>query len=111
MTEEASSRQSEGIKLFREGLELDAAGKTIEAVDLYRSAIAVWPENHQAHYNLGVNLATLGQNDQAIRSWRRAVWLHPDFKNELIQALDIDHELRETIIHPNDKTFKRSVAA
>ena len=90
--------QQTGQRQFEEGLALEAQGKTSEAIEAYRSAIRLNPRFAQAHFNLGVNLAVIGQNDQAVRAWKRAVWLNNDFRNDLILALDLQHELRECVI-------------
>ncbi len=93
-------RENEGQALFQKGLSLEADGKTAEAIDFYRRAVETCPDIAQAHFNLGVNLAMLGRNEEAIRSWKRAVWLKRDFINDLVTALDLDHEMREMEIFP-----------
>ncbi|HNW36195.1 MAG TPA: tetratricopeptide repeat protein [Candidatus Ozemobacteraceae bacterium] len=95
-----SERTSQGLSKFQQGIDLDAEGKTAEAIELYREAVQLCPEMPQAYYNLGVDLAMQGQSDQAIRAWRRAVWLKNDYRYELMTALDIDYEIRETEIMP-----------
>jgi tetratricopeptide (TPR) repeat protein len=90
--------KKQGQELFDKALQLDADGKTSEAIDAYQQSLTHWPTNSQANYNLGVALATSGNLDQALRAWKRAIWLEPSFKMELIKAFDIDDELREEII-------------
>lgn len=96
MSETVQTNQSEGLKNFQRGLELDAAGKTAEAVEVYRAAVTACPDMAPAHFNLGLALALLGQKDQAIRSWRKAVWLDHNYRGELTKALGLDDELGET---------------
>lgn len=95
-----SERTSQGLMKFQQGIDLDAEGKTAEAIESYREAVQICPEMPQAYFNLGVDLAMQGQSDQAIRAWRRAVWLNGNYRHELMTALDIDHEIRETEIMP-----------
>ncbi|MBP7634740.1 tetratricopeptide repeat protein [Candidatus Ozemobacteraceae bacterium] len=97
---EESERTSQGLIKFQQGIDLDAEGKTAEAIESYREAVQICPDMPQAYFNLGVDLAMQGQNDQAIRAWRRAVWLNGNYRHELMTALDIDHEIRETEIMP-----------
>lgn len=97
---EESERTSQGLIKFQQGIDLDAEGKTAEAIESYREAVQICPDMPQAYFNLGVDLAMQGQNDQAIRAWQRAVWLNGSYRHELMTALDIDHEIRETEIMP-----------
>lgn len=94
--------KNNGQKHFDEALLLEADGKTSEAVAAYQKAVNCWPKHGQAQYNLGVALATLGQIDQALRAWKRAIWVDPSFRLELISAFDIDDELRDEIIAKPD---------
>lgn len=92
--------ESEGMRHFQRGLDLEAAGRISDAIAAYREAVRVCPALPQAHFNLGVALALQGQTDEAIRAWQRAVWLKPEYMNDLMEALDLDHELRETVVNP-----------
>lgn len=87
--------KKQGQELFERALQLDAEGKTSEAVEAYQQLLNHCPQNSQGQYNLGVALATSGKIDQALRAWKRAIWLEPAFKAELIKAFDIEDELRE----------------
>jgi tetratricopeptide (TPR) repeat protein len=89
--------RNQAQKLFEKALELELQGKTSEAVVAYQSSLACWPHNSQAQYNLGVALATSGLIDQALRAWKRAVWLEPALKYELIKAFDLDDDAREDL--------------
>ena len=100
MSESLSTNQSQGLEAFQRGLELDAAGKTAEAVEVYRSALNTCPDMAPAHFNLGLALAVLGDKEQAIRSWRKAIWLDQTYRGELVKALCLEDELGETITDP-----------
>ena len=97
---EESERTSQGLIKFQQGVDLDAEGKTAEAIESYREAVQICPDMPQAYFNLCVDLAILWQNDQALRAWRTAFWLNGNYRHELMSALDIYHEIRETEIMP-----------
>ncbi|GAB4276674.1 MAG: hypothetical protein Kow0029_18870 [Candidatus Rifleibacteriota bacterium] len=98
-----------GQKHFEEALKLEAEGKTTEAIFAYQKSVSCWPKNAQAQYNLGVALATQGKIDQAIRAWKRAIWVEPDFRLELINAFDIEDELREELVaEPNVTCYAKA---
>ena len=101
MFQNDTGRHEQGLKLFHDGLQLDAAGKTEEAIDRYRSAVSCCPDLAQAHYSLGFDLALVGQCDEAVRAWRRAVWLNRDYRRELSKALSVDDELEEIETTPS----------
>ncbi len=90
--------KKQGQELFDQAVALEAEGKTAEAIDAYQQSLVACPRNAQAHYNLGITLATTGKIGQAIRCWRRAIWLEPAFRIELIKAFDIADELAEEVI-------------
>ncbi|MBI3038839.1 tetratricopeptide repeat protein [bacterium] len=92
--------KAKGASYYQDGLAFDSEGKTQEAIEAYRMAVALDPEMAEAHYNLGVNLAFQGNFDEAIRCWRRAVWLNGNFTQDLITAFDLDHELKESDLIP-----------
>ncbi|MDD2998088.1 MAG: hypothetical protein EOM80_12140 [Erysipelotrichia bacterium] len=90
--------KKQGQELFEQALQLEADGKVSEAVEAYQKSLAQWPFNGQAQYNMGIALATTGKIEQALRAWKRAIWLDPAFRLELIKAFDIDDELREELV-------------
>lgn len=92
------SQQSDARKRYEDALALDIEGKMDEAIEAYVDSIRIWPNIAQAHFNLGVKLAAQGKLDQAIRSWKRAVWLKRDLFLDLIKAFDIDDEMKEIVI-------------
>lgn len=85
-------------ELFDKALQSEAEGNTDAAIGYYQESLKVRPKNAQTFYNLGIAFATKSKLDQAIRCWKRAIWLEPNFKDELIKAFAIDDELSETII-------------
>jgi len=54
-------------------------GRKSEAVDANQTAVALSPQDAEAHYNLGNTLKELGRLDEAIASCRQAIALKPDF--------------------------------
>ena len=99
---------SDGQQYYQEGLANDAAGKTQEAIEGYRTALQVNPLMAEAYFSLGFDLALTGDSAGAIRSWRRAVWLNADYQRQLINALDLDHELREQEVEPKPVLFQKN---
>lgn len=98
--------KKKSIQLFDEGVQLELDNDPIKAIELYQKSIEIWPENSKAQYNLGLALATNGKIDQAIRAWKRAVWLNPDFKTEIsssLQLCDSDETETETVLF--DSTY------
>lgn len=65
-------------RLVNVGNELFAAGRTEEAVDAYRRAIAADPRMAEAHHNLGVALGTAGRLEEALLEFAEASRLDPD---------------------------------
>ena len=101
MQSEKFWQKNKGQRLFEEAIKLETEGKTSEAIKVYRKSVKYWPKNGQAQYNLGIALATQGCIDQAIRAWKRAIWLNQAFQQELIQAFDLNVEQKETILFDN----------
>ena len=93
-----------GQKHFDKALLLESEGKTKEAIEAYLKAVDCFPKHGQAQYNLGVALATLGHIEQAMRAWERAIWLDSSFRQELINAFNIQDEQGEETIYEPDLT-------
>ena len=60
------------------GAILATTGRKSEAVDANQKAVALSPQDAEAHYNLGVTLQELGRLDEALASYSQAVALEPD---------------------------------
>lgn len=61
------------------GLALDRLGRTTEAIERLREAVALEPGYEKAYNNLGLILARLGDLGGALEAYRRAVELKPNF--------------------------------
>ena len=89
-------------ELFDKALKYEMEGDNLSAIKSYQESLNIKPKNAQALYNLGIAYATINKIDQAISCWRRAIWLEPNFRNELIRAFAIDDEFSETVIGGED---------
>jgi superkiller protein 3 len=54
-------------------------GKTDEAIGYYEKALDISPTDHECHFNLGIALLQIGRKVDAIRHFREALRLKPDF--------------------------------
>jgi len=61
------------------GVVLGATGRKYESLDANRTAVALSPQDGEAHYNLGVTLKELGRLEEAVASYTQAIALKPDF--------------------------------
>ena len=61
------------------GAVLGATGRKSEAVDANQTAVALSPQDAEAHYNLGNTLKELGRLDEALASYNQAIALKPDY--------------------------------
>jgi tetratricopeptide (TPR) repeat protein len=64
-------------RLFTRALELQQAGDTLGAIDTYKSALAIAPDNADARSNLGAAYVRLGQYDDGIREYDAALKADP----------------------------------
>ena len=60
------------------GAVLGATGRKSEAVDANQKAVALSPQDAEAHSNLGITLKELGRLDEAEASYNQAIALKPD---------------------------------
>ena len=60
------------------GAVLGATGRKSEAVDANQKAVALSPQDAEAHNNLGITLKELGRLDEAEASYNQAIALKPD---------------------------------
>jgi Flp pilus assembly protein TadD len=79
-------------KCSKEGLRLMRAGKLTEATAKFREAIALDPDIHDAHANLGVAYGRTGKRQEAEQCFREAIRLFPqhapDYGNLCNSCLD-----------------------
>jgi tetratricopeptide (TPR) repeat protein len=61
------------------GAVLGQTGRKPEAVNAYQEAVALSPQDAEAHSNLGVTLQELGRLDEAEASYTQAIALKPDY--------------------------------
>jgi len=54
---------------------LSRLGRFDEAIEHYKQASVLKPENSQIHYKLGESCAALGRMEQALKSWKKSVEL------------------------------------
>lgn len=84
------------------GTSLLEQGKTDEAVEAYRKALAVNPDDEDLRYNLGIALARQGRIDEAIQQYEEALKLfpeHTDVHNNLGNLLMRQGRWDEAISH------------
>ena len=97
------------------------AGRTFEAVQAYRAALAARPDDPRIHNNLGVALKALGDEASAAEHYRRALELAPGYANAhrnlgvLRRAQGrYDESLRSFLaalrLDPDSEAHRRSVA-
>ena len=60
------------------GAVLEATGRKSEAVEANQTAVALSPQDAEAHSNLGNTLKELGRLDEALASYTQAIALEPD---------------------------------
>lgn len=84
------------------GAELQALGRTDEAVAHYRRAIALAPDNPSAYLNLGTALRLQGRTTDAVDAYHHALALRPDdgdahydLANTLMDANRVEEAIRE----------------
>ena len=61
------------------GALLGALGRKSEAVDANQTAVALSPQDAEAHYNSGVTFKELGRLDEAEANLRQAITVKPDY--------------------------------
>ncbi len=82
------------------GAVLAATGRNSEAVNANQKAVALSPQDVEAHYNLGITLIELGRLDEALASYTQSIALKPEFAeahynlaNTLIELGRLDEAL------------------
>jgi len=113
-------RQCQSLSLFSRGVIEEGSGKTRDAIDSFRAALALSPSDVRILTNLGLLLAKNGDLDGAAAMHRRVAQLAPDdvrghFNVALIaqrQGRDeeAEREFREVVrIRPNDATARMAL--
>lgn len=59
--------------------QLLSQGKTEQAIELYREAAALMPQDEDVHYNLGIALARSGKTNEALAAYETALKILPDY--------------------------------
>ncbi len=80
-TEILRSVPNHPIALWLLGGALRRCGRTSQALEILAPLAATQPGAAQVQYEYGCTLADAGQTDAAIRAWRRAVKVKPDFSD------------------------------
>jgi tetratricopeptide (TPR) repeat protein len=73
------------------GAGLAAQGRLDEAIEQYRQALRLTPDDAAIHYNLGNALLRKGQRAEAVRAYEEALRLKPDFAAAR-QALEVTRQ-------------------
>ena len=77
----ASSEDSAGLaqKYYESGVTLYEAGKLDPAIDAFKQAIKLKPDDAQSHYGLGMALSKSSNYKDAAESYKRAVRYKPEW--------------------------------
>jgi tetratricopeptide (TPR) repeat protein len=97
-----------------QGMALQLAGRTQEAIPQYEAALRLNPELAQAHYNLGFALEGVSRMQEAIPQYEEAVRLKPDYAdahNNLAGILRAQGKLQEAIDHYEQAIREKPVSA
>ena len=73
----SAAQERSATVAFREGAAAHERGDLSRAAEAYRRAIEISPQFAEAHANLGVVLARLGQYKEAVLSYERALAINP----------------------------------
>lgn len=83
------------VQHFNEGVALFTAGRTAEAIERFRSVVALQPGVVQAHMNIGTLLRLQGRTAEALDPLRETVRLKPDHADALASLAQAHMELRQ----------------
>jgi len=91
-------RQLESVFLLNRGNVLEKLGRNEEALAAYDKALAIDPNDADAHNNRGVVLETLGRNEEALASFDKALAIDPKYafahynRGNVLEKLGRDQE-------------------
>jgi tetratricopeptide (TPR) repeat protein len=69
----------DAVEIFNQGQDAHEKGDLKGAIELYQKALKIIPEFPEAEYQLGIAYLALNNNDEAEKSFRRAVELREDW--------------------------------
>lgn len=108
MSNETYWDKAKSEHFFNKAVSKEAENKTTSAIKLYQQSIKCWPKNAQANYNLGILFATIGKLNQALRAWKRAIWLDATLELELCKAFLLYDDSFETYQYTHFKEYKKA---
>jgi len=76
-SEKPATPESDAEGWIAEGQRLEGAGRSREALDCYRRAVAAAPLDGKAQLNLGIGLEAIGDGDGAVAAYRAALAIDP----------------------------------
>jgi len=77
-----------------------------EAINVYKQAIEINPDNSETYYNMGVALANLSEYEEVIDAFQKAIEINPDdseaylnlFELELILNKDFSKDIEDKFL-------------
>ncbi len=64
---------------FYRGVKYGDSGRHKDAIEAYKQAIKINPDNSVIHYNLGITYGELGRYKDAIEAFKQAIRIKPDY--------------------------------
>lgn len=74
-----ASTDAEALKLYESGMSLSEAGKLDEAIEAFKQALRIKPEDPQANFSLGMTYSKAKAYKEAFESFKKAVKYRPDW--------------------------------
>ena len=69
--------------LFKKAMEMSSMGKTEGALKYFRQTLFIAPRYSKAHYQMGNYLTNLGQHEEAVVQYEKAIQIDPTLKDRL----------------------------
>ena len=85
-------------------------GRCSEAVHANQNAVALSPQDAEAHYNLGVSLKELGRLEEAEASYTQAIAVRPDHAGAYWNLVGLQKNIKESPKLRTYATFKRNLS-